>query len=392
MTVVTCAAPDDKLPLAGLAALALAGFLTVLTEALPAGLLPLMSADLGVSQAMVGQLITAYALGSLLSAIPLTAATRGWRRRPLLLAAIAGFLVVNAVTALSTDYMLTLGARFVAGIFAGVVWALLAGYAARMSPSHMTGRAIAVVMVGTPLALTLGIPAGTLLGGLIGWRTVFMMMSGLSIVLVGWIAWRVPDFDGETAGARRSLAGVFALPGLKTVLAATIGFVLAHNILYTYIAPFLERSGLESRVDAVLLVFGVSALIGIWITGVLIDRRIKALALASTLLFAAAALVLGVMGETPAVVIVSIAAWGVAFGGAPTFFQTASARVAGEAADVAQAMIVTSWNLAIAGGGLIGGLLLQFLGAGGLPWSLLVLLAPVGLLIFVSRQGFRQNI
>lgn len=80
------------------------------------------------------------------------------------------------------------------------------------------------------------------------------------------------------------------------------------------------------------------------------------------------------------------------FGGAPTFFQTASARVAGEATDVAQAMIVTSWNLAIAGGGLIGGLLLQFLGAGGLPWSLLVLLAPVGLLIFVSRQGFRQNI
>jgi predicted MFS family arabinose efflux permease len=79
--------------------------LTILTEALPAGLLTAISADLGVSQAMVRQMITVYAMGSLLSAIPLTAATRGWRRRPLLLVAIGGFLVVNAVTALSTSYM-----------------------------------------------------------------------------------------------------------------------------------------------------------------------------------------------------------------------------------------------------------------------------------------------
>ena len=88
---------------------------------------------------------------------------------------------------------------------------------------------------------------------------------------------------------------------------------------------------------------------------------------------------------------VAVAAWGVAFGGAPTFFQTASARVGGDAADVAQSMIVTSWNLAIAGGGLVGGLMLQVFGSGGLPWSLVVVLAPVGLLILASRKGFRQR-
>lgn len=72
----------ERLPLAGLLALATAGFITILTEAMPAGLLPQMSADLGVSEALVGQLVTVYALGSLLAAIPLTIATRGWRRRP----------------------------------------------------------------------------------------------------------------------------------------------------------------------------------------------------------------------------------------------------------------------------------------------------------------------
>lgn len=389
MTAAVCTPTQDRLPLAGLSALALAGFLTVLTEALPAGLLPQMSAGLGVSQPMVGQLITAYALGSLLTAIPLTAATRSLRRRPVLITAIAGFLIVNAVTALSTAYALTLVARFGAGVFAGVVWSLLAGYASRMAPAHMTGRAIAIVMVGTPLALTIGIPAGTWLGGLIGWRSVFLMMSAVSIVLIGWILWRVPDFEGEKQASRRSLAQVFAIPGLQAVLAATLGFVLAHNILYTYVAPFLERSGLAGRVDAILLLFGATALIGIWITGVQIDRRLKTLALTSTIVFAATALELGLWSGSAAAVLGGVAVWGLAFGGAATFFQTASARTAGDAADVAQAMIVTVWNIAIAGGGLIGGLLLQYQGAASLPWSLLVLLVPTAVLIALSRRGFR---
>jgi predicted MFS family arabinose efflux permease len=390
VSAATQTVASDKLPLIGLSALALAGFLTILTEALPAGLLPAISADLGVSQAMAGQMITAYAMGSLLSAIPLTVATRGWQRRPLLLVAIGGFLVVNAVTALSTSYMLTMVARFAAGVFAGLVWALVAGYASRMAPSHMTGRAMAVAMVGTPLALSIGIPAGTLLGGLVGWRTVFLMLSGLSILLVGWIAWRLPDFAGEPSEARRPLAGVLALPGLKPVLAATLGFVLAHNILYTYIAPFLERSGLGERADAVLMLFGVSALVGVWIAGLLIDHWLRSLTLVSTVVFAASALAIGLAGQAPGVVIAAVAAWGVAFGGAPTFFQTASARVAGDAADVAQSMIVTSWNLAIAGGGLVGGVMLQAFGAGGLPWSLIVVLALVGWQVRASREGFRE--
>src|ERR1700756_4184444 len=140
----------ERLPLGGLLALATAGFITILTEAMPAGLLPQMGAGLGVSDALVGQLVTLYALGSLLAAIPLTIATRGWRRRPLLLIAIAGFALVNSVTAISSDYLLTLVARFFAGVFAGLLWALLAGYASRMVAPHLQGRAIAVAMLGAP--------------------------------------------------------------------------------------------------------------------------------------------------------------------------------------------------------------------------------------------------
>ncbi|MEN5228854.1 MFS transporter [Brevundimonas naejangsanensis] len=385
----TSRASPNKLPVVGLLALAAAGFLTILTEALPAGLLPQMSAGLGVSEGVAGQLITAYALGSLAAAIPLTAATRRWPRRPVLLAAIGGFLFANAVTALSQSYVLTLGARFIAGVFAGLVWALLAGYASRMAPEHLKGRAIALAMVGTPLALSIGIPAGTWLGGLIGWRAVFLMMSGLSLLLIAWIAWRVPDFDGETEARGVPLVKVLNIPGLKPVLAATFGFVLAHNLLYTYIAPLLRRADLIARVDAVLLLFGVAALAGIWVVGVWIDRRLKVLTLASTGLFLVSAFVMAAFGQTTALVLTAVALWGLAFGGAASLFQTASARLAGRDTDLAQSMIVTTWNLAIAGGGVFGGAIVGFGSAGDLAWSAVLLLALTGCVVFLNRRvGF----
>src|SRR5689334_6473626 len=155
-----------------LLALTTAAFVTVLTEALPAGVLPGMSAGLGVGESAAGPAVTVYARGPALTAIPLAAATATWSRKRLLLAGVAGFAVANTVTALSASYPLTMIARFVAGVAAGVVWALLAGYARRLAPGNQ-GRAIAIVMAGIPLALSLGIPAGTFLGGLLGWRSAF---------------------------------------------------------------------------------------------------------------------------------------------------------------------------------------------------------------------------
>ncbi|MGQ2996043.1 MFS transporter [Variovorax sp.] len=372
----TTPSPEDRLPLSGLLALAAAGFVTILTEAMPAGLLPQIGASLDIAPALVGQWVTVYAIGSLVAAIPLVALTQGWRRRPLLMLAIGGFAIVNTVTALSHDYALTLVARFFAGVFAGLLWALVAGHAGRMVAPALRGRATAVAMLGAPLALSLGIPAGTLLGHSVGWRAAFLCMSLLSVLLLAWVRWRVPDFPGQAAGRRQRVRQVFVLPGVRPVLAVMLAFVLAHNILYTYIAPFLAYAGLGERVDLVLLTFGAASLAGIWLTGVLIDRWLRELVLASTAAFGGAALLLGVATDSAPAVFLAVAVWGLSFGGAATLFQTASAQAAGEAADVAQSMVVTAWNSAIAGGGLIGGLLLQGRGAGALPWSLLVLLVP----------------
>lgn len=382
-------ASTARLPLGALLALAMAGFITILTEALPAGLLPQMAVGLGVSEAWIGQTVTIYAIGSLLAAIPLTSATQGVRRRPLLLAAIAGFAIANTVTTFSGSYALTMLARLLAGISAGLLWALLAGYAARMVPAHQQGKAIAIAMVGTPLALSLGVPAGTLFGNLLGWRICFGAMSLLALVLMLWVRFKVPDFAGQPANQRMPLRQVLSIAGVRPVLLVVLGFVLAHNILYTYIAPFLTAAGLGERTDLVLLLFGMTSLLGIWIVGVLVDQHLRALTLTSTVLFGAAALALGLASETAPVVYAAVAVWGLAFGGAATLFQTALAKTAGDAADVAQSMLVTAWNAAIAAGGIIGGALLGRWGVGAFAPALLVLLVATLVVVWAARRhGF----
>ena len=124
-------------------------------------------------------------------------------------------------------------------------------YASRMVAPRLQGRAIAVAMVGTPLALSLGIPAGTLLGTLVGWRLSFAIMTGLTLVLLIWARWQLPDFAGQATGKRLGLRQVLTLPGIRPVLWVTFTYVLAHNILYTYIAPLLV--GQDPRFPAMLM-------------------------------------------------------------------------------------------------------------------------------------------
>jgi predicted MFS family arabinose efflux permease len=373
------------LPLGALLALATSIFITILTETLPSALLPQMGASLNVSEPLVGQLVSIYAIGSIVAAIPLTLATQTWGRKWLLLVAVAGFAVVNTVTAISTHYEVTMVARFFAGVFAGLLWSLVAGFAARMVPEHQQGRAIAIAMIGTPLALTIGIPAGAFLGKAIGWQYTFGIMSVLTLLLVTWMGLRLPNFPGQAAGKRVPLTQVIAVPGVKPVLLVTLAYILAHNILYTYIVPFLTPVGMADKIDIVLFVFGVAALLGIWIIGVLIDRWMRELTIISTVLFAAASLVLGLWASNPVVVYGCIALWGVAYGGTATLFQTASAKAAGSVADIAQSIIVTVWNIAIAGGGVIGGILLNTYSVAYFPWTLLALLV-IALVVAWSAQ------
>lgn len=368
--------PAERLPLIALLALTLSSFIATANETMPAGLLPQIAQAFNVSQAWAGQWVTFCALGSGLAAIPLTLALQGWRRRRVLLLAVGVFFVCNAVTALSPWFGLTLAARLVVGLATGLAWSLLAGYARRMAPRPLQGRAMAVAMLGIPLALAVGVPLGAWLGKLSGWRSVFGILSAASLMLMLWIRVNVPDYPGQKADRRLPLSTVVQTPGVRPVLLVVMLWIMAHYILYTYIAAFLASVGLGEHVDAALLIFGLAALLGIWVTGVLIDRWLRRLVLLSLVAFALVTLMLG-LGHLPVILTcIAMAVWGLSFGGAPTLLQTALAEMAGDGADVAQSMLVTAFNLAFAGSGVIGGVVLATRGPAWFPWLLLALLMP----------------
>lgn len=379
----------QRLPLFSLLALATAVFITSLTETLPAGVLPAMSASLGVGESAAGQTVTIYALGTVLTAIPLSAATAAWSRKRLLLGSMAGFAVANTVTAFSSVYALTMASRFVAGVAAGLAWALLAGYARRMAPPHLQGRAIAIAMTGIPVALSLGVPAGAFLGQTLGWRSAFFAMTALTVVLLVWILLAVADQPGQARAERPRMLPTLRIPGVTPVLFVVLVFVLAHTVLYSYIATYLVGLGMGDDTDLVLLAFGVASLVSVWIVGSRIHEQLRALSIASALLVAVAAALLAVLGGNPVLVYVAAVLWGLGWGGVPTLLQTAVADAGGDSADAAQAMLVTLWNVAMAGGGIVGGVLLEALGSASLPGTVLLLLLPVIAVVAAARRhGF----
>ena len=186
------------MPWLSLISLAAIGFVLLSAETMPAGLLPVMAHDLGVSEGVIGQFISVWALGTVVVTVPAITYTQGFRRKPLLLGALSGPCLANAVTARVVDVVISLVSRFVGGAFTGILWGMLAAYGRRISPANRGGLALAVVATGAPVGFALGTPLGSFVGGVLDWRWSFAGLSALGIILVGVIAVIVPGLTRAT--------------------------------------------------------------------------------------------------------------------------------------------------------------------------------------------------
>lgn len=359
---------QNTLPWRALLALTLTVVLGCLTEVLPAGLLLAMSEDLRVSPSSAGQLVTVYAITTAATAVPLTALTSRLPRKRVLLALVSGFVVTNLVIALSPGYGVILCARVASGAITGVMWSLVAVYAMRIAPPGQAGRALAVAMAGTPVGFAVGVPAGTALGDLVGWRWSFAAMGLIAVPLLCWIMAAVPVITTEPVLTTRT-----ALPMLRPVLVMVFVYSFGHNVLYTYLGPALARLGQERLLSAALLVFGGAAVCGILAVGSTMDRNPRAVLGWCPLLTASGIVVLAV-SDAAATTLVACAVWGLAFGGAPTAFQSVTALIAGRDADRAQSLTIAAWNGAVAGGAAVGGVVLDT-AAPALTWTAAALMA-----------------
>jgi predicted MFS family arabinose efflux permease len=140
--------------------LAVIGFVLVTMETMPAGLLPIIATGMNPTEATVGHFVSAYALGIVIVTVPAITLTRAIPRKLLLLAAVAGLILANSLTAIWGDVTLSLVSRFVAGAFSGIIWGMLAAYGRNISPPRRAGLALAIVSAGAPVGFALGTPLG----------------------------------------------------------------------------------------------------------------------------------------------------------------------------------------------------------------------------------------
>jgi MFS transporter, DHA1 family, inner membrane transport protein len=253
--------------------LALATFAVGTDGFVIAGLLPAIASDLDVSVPAAGQLVTVFALVFAVSAPVLGAATSALDRRTALLLALGVFTIGNAATALATTYPAVMAARVVTAAGAGIITSTAAGTAAAISPPERTGRALAVVIGGLTLATAVGLPLGTLLGRS-DWQLTLWAVAGLGLASAAGVALGLPRVHLPAATLRARMRPLTERRVLGN-LAASMLVLLGTYVLYTYVAPALERAtgGSPTLLAVVLLAWGCGTLGGNVLAGRLVDRH-----------------------------------------------------------------------------------------------------------------------
>ncbi|BCJ43228.1 MFS transporter [Actinoplanes ianthinogenes] len=383
-----------------LAVIGASAFFYVAAEALPIGLLPQISADLHVSEARVGLLMTSYAVVAALSTIPLTAVTMRIPRNRLLAVTVAIFAVSQAAATFAPTFPILAGSRLLCALAHGVFWSVLGPIVARLAPPDQVGRATALTSLGNSLAIVLGVPLGTALGQWLGWRVAIGSMAVGGAVCVALLLVVLPALPplprDVTAGAGRQLRNAVRIlrdGRVARLCAVTAVLVVGHFAAYTYIAPLVRRdAGLDGAgLSALLLGYGVAGLLTTYLVGRHIDRRPGPLML--ILLAAQAvsvALLAPVLGLGPTIVATLV--WGAAFTAIPPVLGAVPLRVAPHARDAASAVYVVAFQIGIGSGAFVGE---RFVTAGGLGWLPAfagLLAAAAGVLVVASRTVFPVRI
>ncbi|WP_431043703.1 Cmx/CmrA family chloramphenicol efflux MFS transporter [Streptomyces sp. P1-3] len=368
------------------------------SEFMLSGLLQPLARDMGVSIPQAGLLVSAFAIGMVVGAPLLAAATLRLPRRTTLIALLGVFGLGQAAGALAPTYAVLFASRVVSALACAGFWAVGAAVAVSLVPPTARARAMAVMVGGLSIANIAGVPAGALLGQHAGWRAAFWAVAGLSVLGLVGVATLVPRTEvptGEDRPRLRAELRIYRDPQVWLALATTALNAAAVFSLFSYLAPLLtDVAGLaESWVPTVLALFGVGALIGTALGGRIADARpfgtmYGGIAATSAVL---ALLALAAHHAVPAVGL-SLLLGVAAFTTAPAL-NARMFNVAGAAPTLAGATTTSAFNIGNTLGPWLGGLAI---GAGwGYPavaWlSAVLAAAAIGTTVLASRLHQRTH-
>ncbi|GAA3700582.1 MFS transporter [Nonomuraea antimicrobica] len=251
-----------------------------------AGLLPPISADLGVSLPAAGQLMTVFALSYAVLSPVLAALTVRMSRRTLLVLAMSVFVAGNVLTALAPTYTLVMVTRVVAAAGAAMFTPTSSAVASELSTPERRGRALALVMGGVSVSSAIGVPLGTWLGEAAGWRATLWMVVALGLVGLAGVVALVPEVRIPASGRLRER---FEPLRDRRVLAVMVTQLLAFAAAfsaYGYIGSLFDLP-----LPPLLWAWGLGGIVGNLLGGRLTDaygpRRMILIGLAAATVFLA---------------------------------------------------------------------------------------------------------
>lgn len=378
---------------AALLALALGGFAIGTTEFMTMGLLEEIAEGIDRSNATTGHIISAYAFGVVVGAPVIVALGARLPKRELAIGLILALGVGNAFTALADGYTPVLVARFVAGLPHGAYFGVASLLAASLVRPQFKGRAVSSVMLGLSVATVVGVPASTVLGQTLGWRSAYWAVLVIAVLAAAMIALFVPHSPANLdTSVRGELAALKRPQVLFAVSAGMVGFG-GMFAMYSYIAPIVTQViGLDERwIAGYLLVFGVGSVLGAWLAGVMSDWDTERSVLIGFAAMAVTLLVFYVVGSVAVPALVLVFVVGVLGSVLAISLQVRLMSAAGEAEMLGAALNHSALNVANGLGAALGSVVItagfgydasSIVGAG---------LAVLGLAIFAAGLGVQRR-
>ena len=388
------------MPLA-LFALTLSAFAIGTTEFVIVGLVPTIANDLQVSLPSAGLLVSLYAFGVAIGAPVLTALTGRWNRKYLLLSLMALFVVGNLLAWQAPSYESLIIARILTGLAHGVFFSIGSTIATSLVSKEKEASAIAIMFTGLTVALVTGVPLGTWIGQHFGWRATFLVVSALGVIALVGSALLVPKNLKQNRPARlKEQAQVLVQPRLLLVYLMTILGYGGTFTAFTYLAPILQsESGFSANaIGLIMLVYGVSVAVGNIYGGKLADKKGPINAL--TIIFSALTLILLALTFTMTSkigAVFTVLVWGAfAFGNVPglqVYVVKLAEKFTPNAVDVASGLNIAAFNIGIALGSILGGVIVEQMTLQDTAW-IGALISALALLVtrYSGRLDQRSNI
>jgi predicted MFS family arabinose efflux permease len=333
----------------------------IASEFMPVSLLTPIASDLHLTEGHAGQAISISGLFAVLTSLLIASAAGRIDRRRLLLGLTALMLVSGLIVAAAPNFAVLMLGRALLGVAIGGFWSMSTATVMRLVPKAEVPRALALLNGGNALATTVAAPLGSFLGQYVGWRGAFFCVVPLAALTLAWQFASLPSMPAEHGRGAVSPFSVLRRPGAPQGIAAVTLLFMGQFALFTYLRPFLET---VTRVDVstlslILLAIGAAGLLGTWLIGFGLRRRLYGLLVATPLAMAAIAIGLIGLGRSPIATTVLLALWGLIGTAVPVAWWTWLSKTLPDDAEAGGGLMVAAIQLAITLGAAAGGFLLD---------------------------------